>query len=79
MVMRSLRTAVGFTALVSLGEFGTASFLAYGDQGTLPTVLYQLISRPGPQNYGMAMATSVVLIAIAGAVVFLASAQTRND
>jgi len=70
-VRQSLRTAVGFAALVSLGEFGTASFLAYGDQGTLPTVLFQLISRPGAQNYGMAMATSAVLIAIAFLVVFI--------
>jgi len=65
----ALRTAAGYVALISLGEFGAASFLVYGDQGTLPTVLYQLISRPGAQNYGMAMATSFVLMAVSFAVV----------
>ena len=55
-------TAAAYTAIISIGEFGAASFLAYGNQGTLPTVLYQLIARPGGQNYGMAMAASGILI-----------------
>ncbi len=55
-------TAAAYTAIISIGEFGAASFLAYGNQGTLPMVLYQLIARPGGQNYGMAMAASATLI-----------------
>ena len=57
-----LRTAAVFAALVSLGEFGAASLLSYGDQATLPVVLYQLISRPGVMNYQMAMAASALLV-----------------
>jgi thiamine transport system permease protein len=57
-----LRSAAVFAGLVSLGEFGAASLLSYGDQATLPVVLYQLIGRPGPQNYAMAMAACAVLI-----------------
>ncbi len=57
--------ATGYAAVIAIGEFGAANFLAYGDQGTLPTVLYQLISRPGAQNYGMAMASSALLITVA--------------
>ena len=72
----ALRTAVGYVALISLGEFGAASFLVYGDQGTLPTVLYQLMTRPGDQNYGMAMATSALLIATSCAVVGLAGMRS---
>lgn len=58
----ALRVAGSYAALISLGEFGAASFLAFGDQATLPTILFQLISRPGDQNYGMAMAMSFLLI-----------------
>jgi thiamine transport system permease protein len=77
LIRGALRTATGYVALISLGEFGAASFLAYGDQGTLPTVLYQLISRPGAQNYGMAMATSAILTAVSLAVVAV-TARDRN-
>lgn len=58
----ALRVACSYAALISLGEFGAASFLAFGDQATLPTILFQLISRPGDQNYGMAMAMSFLFI-----------------
>lgn len=68
-----IATAAGYAAIISIGEFGAASFLAYGDQGTLPTVLYQLIARPGGQNYGMAMAASAILITIVFILVYLAS------
>jgi thiamine transport system permease protein len=58
---RPLLAATGFAFAVSLGEFGATSFLARPDNPTLPVVIYQLISRPGEQNYGMALAGSVVL------------------
>lgn len=68
----ALATAFGFAVLSSLGEFGSSALLAYSDQATLPVVLMRLISRPGEQNYSMAMATSVLLILI---VVILVSAS----
>ena len=58
---RPLLAAAGFAFAVSLGEFGATSFLARPDRPTLPVVIYQLISRPGEQNLGMALAASVVL------------------
>lgn len=64
MIRGVLKTALGFAAIVSIGEFGAASLLTFGDQATLPVVLYQLISRPGEQNYGMAMAASALLIVL---------------
>ena len=60
-VWRPLLAATGFAFAVSLGEFGATSFLARPDRPTLPVVIYQLISRPGEQNFGMALAASVVL------------------
>lgn len=64
LIRGTLVTAWGFALLASIGEFGSAALLAYGDQATLPVVLARLISRPGEQNYGMAMAASALLIAL---------------
>ena len=58
---RPLVAATGFAFAVSLGEFGATSFLARPENPTLPVVIYQLVSRPGDQNFGMALAASVVL------------------
>ena len=68
-------TAVGFAVIASIGEFGAASLLAFGDQATLPTVLFALISRPGATNFGMAMAVCAILIAITFSLVLAVSTQ----
>jgi thiamine transport system permease protein len=60
-VWRPLLAATGFAFAVSLGEFGATSFLVRPERPTLPVVIYQLISRPGERNFGMALAASVVL------------------
>lgn len=60
-VWRPTLAAAGFAFAVSLGEFGATSFLARTDRPTLPVVIYQLISRPGAEHFGMALAASVVL------------------
>jgi thiamine transport system permease protein len=60
-VWKPLLAAAGFAFAVSLGEFGATSFLARDEHPTLPVVIFQLIGRPGAQNYGMALAASVVL------------------
>jgi thiamine transport system permease protein len=62
MIKGVLLTATGYAAIISVGEFGASSFLAYGSEGTIPTLLFRLIARPGEQNYGMAMAVSAILI-----------------
>ena len=68
-------TAIGFALIAGIGEFGAASLLAFGDQATLPTVLFALISRPGALNYGMAMAVCAILIVLTFVLVFSVSAQ----
>ena len=65
---RALLAAAGFGFAVSLGEFGATSFLARDDDPTLPVVIYRLIGQPGAENFGMAMAASVVLAATTTAV-----------
>jgi thiamine transport system permease protein len=73
MIRSVLLTALGFAAIISIGEFGASSFLANGSQATIPALLFRLISRPGDQNYGMAMAVSAILIVLSAVVVFLVS------
>lgn len=78
-IRSTLLIATGYAAIIAIGEFGAANFLAYGDQGTLPTILYQLISRPGAQNYGMAMASSALLIGVSFLIVFAVSSFDRKN
>lgn len=75
---RSLGVAVGMAYAVSLGEFGATSFLSRPEQATLPVVIFQLISRPGPDNLGRAMAAALVLAVLTMAVMALAE-RLRTD
>ncbi len=70
-VGRPLLAAAGFAFAVSLGEFGATSFLARDAHPTLPVVIFGLIGHPGPMNYGMALAASVVLAATTTAVMLV--------
>ncbi len=78
MIQGVLLTAAGYAAIISVGEFGASSFLAYGSEGTIPTLLYRLIARPGEQNYGMAMAVSAIMIVFVLLVMLLLSKYSRN-
>jgi thiamine transport system permease protein len=78
MIKGVLLTALGYAAIISVGEFGASTFLAYGSGGTIPTLLFRLIARPGEQNYGMAMAVSAILIAFVWAVMLLLSRYSRT-
>lgn len=76
MVWKPLLAASGFAFAASLGEFGATSFLAREQEPTVPVVIFQLLGRPGADNYGMALAASVVL-ATATAVVMLVVERLR--
>lgn len=67
-VWRPLLAATGFAMAVSLGEFGATSFLARPERPTLPVVIYTLIGRPGGDNFGMALAASVLLALVTVAI-----------
>lgn len=75
---RAAGLALGFAFAVSLGEFGATAFLVRPGTVTLPVVIYQLLGRPGAQNYGMAMAASVVLAAVTAGVM-LVSERLRGS
>ncbi len=75
---RSLGLAVGMAFAVSLGEFGATSFLSRPETATLPIVIFRLISKPGDENYGMALAASVVL-AVVSAVIMMLAERLRSS
>jgi thiamine transport system permease protein len=56
--------ATGFAFAISLGEFGATLFIVRPATPTLPVEIFRLLGRPGPLNFGAAMAASVVLMAI---------------
>lgn len=66
--LRGLGLAAGFALTTSLGEFGATSFLSRPEHPTLPVVIFRLIGRPGLDNFGMAMAASVILALLIAAV-----------
>ncbi len=70
-VWRPLLAAAGFAFAVSLGEFGATSFLARPEAPTLPVLIYQLVGRPGGENFGAALAASVVLAVVTTVVVLM--------
>ncbi|MFC8190508.1 ABC transporter permease [Cellulomonas sp. NPDC057328] len=67
--VRSLGLALGFAFAASLGEFGATSFLARPESPTLPVVIFRLLGRPGVDNYGTALAASVLLAALTAGIV----------
>lgn len=70
-VAKPVLAASGFAFAVALGEFGATSFLSRPDRPTLPVVIFRLIGLPGGDNFGMALAASVVLAAVTVAIVAL--------
>jgi thiamine transport system permease protein len=68
-VGRAMAAAAGFAFAVSLGEFGATVFLAQVDRPTLPVAIYRFLGRPGPLEFGQAMALSTILMALTVVVV----------
>ncbi len=68
LLRRPLATGAGFAAAISIGEFGATSFLARGASGfTAPLAIFRLLSQPGDLLRGQAMALSVVVGLVVGA------------
>jgi thiamine transport system permease protein len=70
-VWKPLLASSGFAFAASLGEFGATSFLVREERPTLPVVILRLLSRPGSDNYGMALAAACVLAAATALVMLL--------
>lgn len=74
-----LGLAAGFAFATSLGEFGATSFLSRPDNPTLPVLIFRLFGRPGPDNYGMALAASVVLAALTATIMALSEGGRSRE
>ncbi len=79
LIKRSVALAMAFAAMVSIGEFGAASFLAFGSNETLPIVIYKLLGRPGEDNLGMAMTVASIYILISTYVIWLSLKPSRTQ
>lgn len=79
LLKRALVTAMAFVGMSSLGEFGAATFLAFGSQETLPIVMFRLASRPGSENFGMAMAAGAIYILLTAWIVWLVARPSRTQ
>jgi thiamine transport system permease protein len=71
---RAAAVAAAYAFAVSAGEFGATAFLVRPDTTTLPVAIYKLLSRPGTDSLGVAMAGAVLLAAITAGVMALAEA-----
>ena len=78
LLKKSFTLAISFSAMVSIGEFGAASFLAFGSNETLPIVMFKLLGRPGVENLGMAMTVAAIYILIAAYVIWFSLKPTRK-
>lgn len=76
-ISNSIGASLGFAAVIALGDFGASAFLSFGDQDTLPILLYRLFSRPGAENYQQAMSLTALLIVASVALVLITSARGR--
>jgi len=77
---RSFLVGGGFSFAISLGEFGATSFLPRNpDTLTAPLVIYRLLSTPGDELRGQAMALSVILAGITSLSIFLIELTRKSD
>ncbi len=76
---RSVAVAAGFAYVITLGEFGAASFLVRPGQMTLPVLIGRIMSRPGWDSAALAAACSVLLVAATIVVIALVEGLRRGE
>jgi len=67
LISRGLIVGGAFAFTISMGEFGASLFIARPNTPTLPIVIQRLLGQPGADNYGQAMALSVILVLVCAA------------
>jgi len=66
-IKKPLITAAIYAFAISLGEFGATTFLARPEIPTLPVAIFRYFGLPGQENFGKALAMSVILLAACAA------------
>ncbi len=62
----------------AIGEFGATLLLVRPEWATLSIAIYERLGRPGVYNYGEALALSVLLMVVSGALFFLFGARAEG-
>jgi len=70
-VSRAALVAAGFAFAIAVGEFGATVFVARATDPTVPVAIQRALGLPGAVNLGRALALSVLLAAVTGAVAVL--------
>lgn len=60
---RALVVGIIFAFTISMGEFGASLLVSRPQFPTLPIAIYRFLGQPGLNNYGQALALSVILMA----------------
>ncbi|MGJ3238916.1 MAG: ABC transporter permease [Anaerolineae bacterium] len=66
LMSRGLIVGATFAFTISMGEFGASLFVVRSNSATMPLVIYRLLGQPGNENYGQALAMSVLLMLVCG-------------
>lgn len=74
-IRRAVLVGAGFAFAVALGEFGATAFVARPESVTLPVAIFRLTGQPGPGVFGVALASSVVLMVLVAAAIFATDAE----
>lgn len=75
----SLFTAAAFAFAISMGEFGASLLLVRPEYATLPVAIFDRLGRPGPTNYGAALALSSVLMVVTALVMVVLQRRGRTE
>ena len=67
-LMPALIVGATFAFAVSMGEFGASLLLVRPESTTMPVAIFRMLSQPGAENLGRALAMSTVLMLVVAAV-----------
>jgi len=76
LIARAIRTAIGLSIAISLGEFGATSFLSRSDTDTLPIIIERLLGRSGDLARLTGQGAAVVLLFVT---TFALISTSRSD
>lgn len=62
LLWRPMLVGAVFAFAISIGEFGATSLIQRPEWPTMPVLIFRFLGRPGLDNYGRALAMSVVLM-----------------
>jgi thiamine transport system permease protein len=68
LLLPALITAASFAFAISMGEFGASLVLTRPEFATIPVAIFDRLGRPGAVNYGAALALSLLLMVLTGAI-----------